>query len=94
MKLAIFFGVGVTATGLDIADGTRPVAETEDRPKTHDPNCEPACVTERADEGIKRNVARRIPVAPDLSPDGTAACGGRSGGAGVGPASGTERVVR
>jgi hypothetical protein len=30
-------GVGVTATDLDIADGTRLVAETEDRPKTHDP---------------------------------------------------------
>ena len=36
-------------------------------------------------EGIERNVARRIAVAPGLSPDGTAACGERSGGAEDGP---------
>ena len=36
-QTSYLLGVGVTATGLDIADGTRLVAETEDRPKTHDP---------------------------------------------------------
>jgi hypothetical protein len=36
-QISYLLGVGVTATDLDIADGTCLVAETEDRPKTHDP---------------------------------------------------------
>jgi hypothetical protein len=30
-------GVGVTATGQDQSDGTRPVVATEDRPQMQDP---------------------------------------------------------
>jgi hypothetical protein len=36
-QISYLLGVGVTATDLDIADGMRLVAETEDRPKAHDP---------------------------------------------------------
>jgi hypothetical protein len=36
-QTSYLLGVGVTATDLDIADGTRLVAETEDRPQMQDP---------------------------------------------------------